>query len=91
MIATNQDRAIHVAYSGNDEIGRIDRHNIAKKYDRVPTIPEHLCNRIGNVVVEQEMQAHRLDAGFSWLCAQVAAREKSPWRYPLVLVADSHG
>ena len=89
MIATYQDSAIHIAYHGNDRIRRIYRHNIAKKYDSMTTVAEHLRNWIGDVVVEQKMQPRRPDASFSWLCALVAVRVKLLKRCPLGLAAGN--
>jgi len=60
MIATHQDRAIHISHCCNDWIGRVDWHDVTQKHDRMTTNSKYLRDWIRNVVVEQEMQPRDL-------------------------------
>lgn len=60
MIATHKDRVLHVAYRGNNRVGRIHWHDIPQKHYRVTAVSEYLRNRVRDVVIEQQMQSRGL-------------------------------
>ena len=78
MIATNKDGAIHIPYRSNNEIGGIYGHNIAKKDNSMIVAAKYWCDRIRDIVVEQEVQPRCPDTSVSWLCVLVPVRVKLP-------------